>query len=89
MSGRFPRISRRSAEKLRAITRELLDLAGERDVELLAEIGDLGLLCLDLGLGNVERRGDGRKLLAQGGDLRVQLVDLGASLLSDFSFASA
>ena len=43
------------AEELGAVARQLLDLAGERAVELLAEIDDLGLLLLGLGVGGVER----------------------------------
>ena len=38
----------------------------------------MALLLLDLGLGDVERRGDLRQLLAQGRDCRGQLLDLGA-----------
>src|SRR6185437_1740368 len=64
-----------SAEELRAVARQLLDLAGERGVEALAEIGDLHLLVLALGLRRVERGGNLLQLLAQRQDLLVELVD--------------
>ncbi len=65
------------AKEFGAIAGELLDLVGQSDIELLAEVGDLALLGFDLGLGDVERCRQRRQLLAQRGDLRVQLVDLG------------
>ena len=44
------------AEELRAEPAQLLDLAGERHVQLAAEIGDRDLLLLDLLLLEIERR---------------------------------
>src|SRR5207248_8008757 len=66
------------AEKLRAEAGQLLDFRGKRQVEPAPEIGELGLLVLDLGLGEVERRRDLGKLLAQGGNRGGQLLDLRA-----------
>jgi len=43
------------AEEFRAVARQFLDLAGERPIELLAEIDDLGVLFLGLGVGGVQR----------------------------------
>ncbi len=64
------------AEKLGAVAGQLLHLGGERQIEPASEIGDLGLLVLGLGLGDVERRGNLRELLAQRGDRGGQLLDL-------------
>ena len=57
------------AEELRTIARQLLDLAGERPVELLAEIDDLGVLFLGLGVGGVERGVEPRQLVLEPGQL--------------------
>ena len=47
----FPQL----AEEVGAVAGELLHLLGERHVEPLAEIGDLGLAVLVLGLGGFQR----------------------------------
>ena len=60
------------AEELRAVLRQLLDLARQRDVEPLAEIGDGVALRVDLRLLEVERLVQGRELLAQRRDLLGQ-----------------
>src|SRR3546814_2198895 len=64
-----------AAEELRAVARQLLHLAGQRDVEALAEIGDLHLLFLVLGLGDLKRFRHLRELLAQRGELAIQRSD--------------
>ena len=64
------------AEELRAVLRQLLDLAGQRHVEPLAEIGDGRALRVDLRLLQVERLVQRRELLAQGRDLLGQLAHL-------------
>src|SRR5439155_22481644 len=73
-------------EELGAVARKLLDLVDERQIEALAEFDDLALLLLDLGFGDVERRGDARQLLAQCSKLRVQLVDPSESIPADLLF---
>src|ERR1700746_967106 len=69
-----------SAEELRTIAGELLDLVDERQIEALAEFDDLSLLVLDLGFGGIEGRGNARELVAQRGDLRSQRVNPGECL---------
>ena len=54
-----------AAEEVGAVARELLHLLRQRDVEPLAEIGDLGLRFAVGGLRGVERLLDRRELLAQ------------------------
>src|SRR3546814_14973534 len=61
-----------AAEELRAVARQLLHLAGQRDVEALAEVGDLHLLLLALRLGQLQRFRHPGELPAQGGELAVQ-----------------
>ncbi len=65
-----------AAEELGAVARQFLHLAGERDVEAPAEVGDLDLLLLVLRIGGVENFVQPRQLLAQGRDLPVQEIDL-------------
>src|SRR3984885_10460760 len=69
-----------AAEKVRAIAIELLNLLRQRDVEPLAEVGDLRLRFLVRRLRCGERILDRRELLAQRRDLLVEHVDLGQSL---------
>ncbi len=64
------------AEELRAEAAELLDLAGERHVELAAEVGDRDLLLLDLLLLEIERLLERGELDAQRVDLAIEDVDL-------------
>jgi hypothetical protein len=63
------------AEELGAVARQLLDLAGEREVEPPAEIDDLRLLFLGLEVGGVERGLEPAELLLQRVDLPRQQVD--------------
>ena len=76
MSGREPEDLPQAAEEVGAIARQLLHLLRQRDVEPLAEIGDLGLRFAVGGLRGVERVLDRGQLLAQRGDLLVEDVDL-------------
>src|SRR5271170_565313 len=63
-----------SAEKLGTIAGELLDFVDERQIEPLAKFDDLPLLVLDLGFGDIEGCRNARELVAQRGDLGIQLV---------------
>ena len=69
-----------AAEKVRAIAIELLNLLRKRDVEPLAEVGDLRLQFLVRRLRCGERILDRRELLTERGDLLVEHVNLGKSL---------
>ena len=72
-----------AAEEVGAVAVELLHALRQRDVEPLAEIGDLGVGLAVARLGSVERifqRGD---LLAQRGNLLVEQFDLAHRLLAD------
>ena len=66
------------AEELGTVALQLLDLAGEREVELAAQVRDHHALRLGLGRGDIEGLGEPRQLLAQGGDLLVEELDPGA-----------
>ena len=71
------------AEEVGAVAGELLHLLGERDVQALAEIGDLDLAVLVLCLGRIERllqRGD---LKPERGELLIEDLDLGQRLVGD------
>ncbi len=52
-----------AAEEIRAVALQLLHLLGERDVEALAEVGNLRLGFLVLLLADVERRFERRQLI--------------------------
>ena len=64
--GRFASTVAQLAEELAAIALQLLHLRCQRHIQLLAEIGDLGVLLVSLRLRQIERAGDG-------GELRLQL----------------
>ena len=63
---------------------ELFHLVHESKIEALAELDDLALLFFDFGLRNIERRRDTRQLLAQRGELHIQLVDARQGVAADF-----
>jgi hypothetical protein len=65
-------------EEIRAVARELLHALRQRDVEALAEIGELLLRGLVLLLADVERLLQRGELAAQRVDLLVAQLDLGA-----------
>ncbi len=67
-------------KEIGAVAGELLHLLRERDIQPLAEVGDLGLRLAAGGLGSRERLLDRRELFAQRGDLLVEDVDLGERL---------
>ncbi len=64
MSGLLPRICAQASEEFGAVARQLLHTLGERDVQPLAEIGDLGLVLLVALLGGIECLLDCRELAA-------------------------
>ena len=71
------------AEEVGAVARQLLHLLGERHVQPLAEIGDLHLALLVLGLGSVERLLQGGDLEAERRELLVEDLDLRERLVGD------
>ncbi len=80
------------AEKIRPVAGELIDLLGERQIELLAKIGNALLRILVLLLRGVERLRQRGKLGTQLGELPVQGFDLrqriGGNLLLTFEPAA-
>src|SRR5262249_56100682 len=71
------------AEEVRAVAGKLLHLLGKRHVEALAEIGDLDLVLLVLGLRRIERLLQGGKLGPERGELLIEDLDLGERLIGD------
>ena len=71
------------AEEVGAVAGKLLHLLGERHVQPLAEIGDLGLAVLVLCLGGIERLLQGGELEPERRELLVQQLDLGERIVGD------
>ena len=76
MSGPVAENGAQPAEEFRAVARQFLHPLRQRDVQPLAEIGDLALRFLVALLGGVERFFQRGKLAAQRADLLVQHLDL-------------
>src|SRR6185312_15805247 len=64
------------AEEIRAVARQFLHALRQRDVQTLAEVGDVQLRVLLLFLGDIERAFERGDLAAQRADLLIENLDL-------------
>ena len=83
---RSERISRRRPKKVGAIAVEFLHALRQGHVQAAAEIGNLRLRRVVLGLGRLKRALDGGNLAAQCGDLLVEQIDLAHGPRADLPF---